>query len=73
LIFGFFKTGFLCIALAVLCQDQAGLKLRDPPASAPQVLGSKAETFLDQPMLGWGTQVVVICGIIIAAITWYYY
>jgi hypothetical protein len=35
--FWFFKTGFLCIALAVL-------ELRNPPASASQVLGSKACT-----------------------------
>jgi hypothetical protein len=34
-LFLFFETGFLCVALAVL-------KLRDPPASASQVLGSKA-------------------------------
>ena len=37
--FWFFETGFLCIALAV---DQAGLELRNPPASASQVLGLKA-------------------------------
>ena len=41
-----FETGFLCVALAVLeftlCfVDQAGLQLRDPPASAT-VLGLKA-------------------------------
>jgi hypothetical protein len=34
----FFKTGFLCIAVAVLeldlHVDQAGIRLRDPPASA---------------------------------------
>jgi hypothetical protein len=35
--FWFFKTGFLCIALAVL-------ELRNPPASASQVLGLKACT-----------------------------
>jgi hypothetical protein len=44
--FLFFETGFLCIALAVLelthSVDQAGLKLRNPPASASRVLGSKA-------------------------------
>jgi hypothetical protein len=37
--------GFLCIALAVLeltFVDQAGLKLRNSPASASQVLGLKA-------------------------------
>jgi hypothetical protein len=41
----FFKTGFLCAALAVLeltLFDQAGLELRDRPASASQVLGLKA-------------------------------
>jgi hypothetical protein len=32
---GFFEMGFLCIANAVL-------ELRDPPASASQVLGLKA-------------------------------
>ena len=35
--FFFFETGFCCIALAVLeltLVDQAGLKLRDLPASA---------------------------------------
>ena len=31
----FFETGFLCA-------DQAGLKLRNPPASASQVLGLQA-------------------------------
>jgi hypothetical protein len=44
-VFWFFKTGFLCIALAVLKNhsvDQAGLELRNSPASASQVLGSKA-------------------------------
>jgi hypothetical protein len=42
--FWFFETGFLCIALAVLTHsvDQAGLELRNPPASASQVLGLKA-------------------------------
>jgi len=43
-LFFFFETGFLCIALA--CPgthfvDQVGLKLRNPPASASQVLGLK--------------------------------
>jgi hypothetical protein len=41
----FFKTGFLCVALAVLgthSVDQAGLELRSPPTSASQVLGLKA-------------------------------
>jgi hypothetical protein len=36
--FWFFETGFLCVALAVLALthfvDQAGLELRNPPASA---------------------------------------
>jgi hypothetical protein len=38
-------TGFLCVALAVLeltLVDQAGLELRNQPASASQVLGLKA-------------------------------
>jgi hypothetical protein len=42
--FCFFETGFLCIALAVLeltLVDQAGLELRNPPASASRVLGLK--------------------------------
>jgi hypothetical protein len=39
-----FETGFLCVALAAGCPrthsvDQAGLELRNPPASASQVLG----------------------------------
>ena len=41
--FGFFETGFLCVALAILeltPLDQAGLELRNPPASASQVLGA---------------------------------
>jgi hypothetical protein len=40
-----FETGFLCVALAVLeltLVDQAGLELRNLPASASQVLGLKA-------------------------------
>jgi hypothetical protein len=43
-VFGFFKIGFLCVALAVLelTVDQAGLELRNLPASASQVLGLKA-------------------------------
>jgi hypothetical protein len=43
--FWFFETGFLCIALAVLeltFVDQAGLELRNPPASASRMLGLKA-------------------------------
>jgi hypothetical protein len=42
--FFFFETGFLCIALAVLelnSVDQAGLELRNLPASASRVLGLK--------------------------------
>jgi hypothetical protein len=37
----FFKTGFLCIALVALelAGDQAGLKFKDLPTSASQVLG----------------------------------
>jgi hypothetical protein len=40
----FFKTGFLCVALAILelTVDHTGLELRNPPASASQVLGLKA-------------------------------
>jgi hypothetical protein len=40
----FFRREFLCIAMAVLEHtiDQAGLKLRNPPASASQVLRLKA-------------------------------
>jgi hypothetical protein len=44
-LFWFFETGFLCVALAVLERhsvDQAGLELRNLPASASQVLGLKA-------------------------------
>ena len=44
-LFIYFKTGFLCVALAVLeltFVDQAGLELRNPPASVSQVLGLKA-------------------------------
>jgi hypothetical protein len=43
-LFCFFETGFLCVALAVLeltHLEQAVLKLRNPPASASQVLGLK--------------------------------
>jgi hypothetical protein len=45
--FWFFETGFLGVALAVLeltFVDQAGLELRNPPASASRVLGLKART-----------------------------
>jgi hypothetical protein len=39
----FSRTGFLCVALArTHSVDQAGLELRNPPASASQVLGLKA-------------------------------
>jgi hypothetical protein len=39
----FFETGFLCVVLAVLepTLDQAGLELRNLPASVSQVLGLK--------------------------------
>jgi hypothetical protein len=43
--FLFFETGFLCVALAVLgthSVDQAGLELRNPPATASCMLGLKA-------------------------------
>jgi hypothetical protein len=41
-LFWFFKTGFLCIALDCPGSvDQAGLELRNLPASASQVLGLK--------------------------------
>jgi hypothetical protein len=51
--FWFFKTGFLCIVLAVL-------ELRNPPASASRVLGLKAcattpsipTAILDEQVLG---------------------
>jgi hypothetical protein len=47
-VFCFFQDRFLCVALAVLAVDQAvdqaGLELRNPPASASQVLGLKACT-----------------------------
>jgi hypothetical protein len=39
-----FDTGFLCVApgcLVTCSVDQAGLRLRDPPASASQKLGLK--------------------------------
>jgi hypothetical protein len=49
-----FKTGFLCVALAVQFYfvDQAGLELRNLPASASQVLGLKACTTMPVPPLG---------------------
>jgi hypothetical protein len=42
----FFETGFLCVVLAVLelTLVRDGLKLRNSPASASQVLGLKACT-----------------------------
>ena len=54
--FHFSETGVLCVALTVLepepsFVEQAGLKLRDPPASASQVLGLKACT--TTPGLRW--------------------
>ena len=45
----FFKTGFLCPGTH--SADQAGLKLRNPPASASQVLGLKACATTTQPSL----------------------
>ncbi|MBU5841724.1 hypothetical protein, partial [Vibrio cholerae] len=44
LLFFFFEPGVLCAALAILelSVDQAGLDLRNSPASASQVLGLKA-------------------------------
>jgi hypothetical protein len=45
---------FLCIALAVLelthSVDWSGLELRNPPASAPLVLGLKACATTAQPL-----------------------
>jgi len=43
----FFETGFLCVALVSVCPgtlsvDQAGLELRNLPASASQVQGLNA-------------------------------
>jgi hypothetical protein len=50
----FSETGFLCrnIALAVLelTLDQAGLELRNLPASASKVLGLKAYATTAQPL-----------------------
>jgi hypothetical protein len=42
--FWLFETGFLCSpgCPGTHSEDQAGLELRDPPASASQVLGLKA-------------------------------
>ena len=48
-----FETGFLCVALAILelthFVDQAGLELRNLPAS--RVLGLKAYPALDAPLI----------------------
>jgi hypothetical protein len=43
LFFSFVETGFLCSSayLGTPSVDQAGLELRNPPASASQVLGLK--------------------------------
>jgi hypothetical protein len=48
--FGFFYTEFLYVALAILdfVVDQAGLELRDLPASASQVPGLKVCTTTTQ-------------------------
>jgi hypothetical protein len=58
-----FEIGFLCIALAGCPRthsvDQAGLELRNPPASASasQVLGLKTNTFKRGATICWG----IIC------------
>ena len=47
LVFGFLRQGFsvaLELVLELALVDQAGLELRDPPASASSVLGLKACT-----------------------------
>jgi hypothetical protein len=49
--FCLFETGLLCVVLAVLgthSVDQAGLELRNPPASASQVLRLKVCTATQQ-------------------------
>jgi hypothetical protein len=55
LVFCFFETGFLCSPgyPGTHFVDQAGLELRNPPASASQVLGLKvcATTALRYPVL----------------------
>jgi hypothetical protein len=45
-LFLFFTMGLLCVALVVslICIDQAGLTLRDPPVSFSWVLGLKVCT-----------------------------
>jgi hypothetical protein len=52
-LFKFFKTGFLCSpgCPGIHSVDQAGLELRDLPASASQVLGLKAWATTAQPSL----------------------
>jgi hypothetical protein len=51
-----FETGFLCVALAVLelTLDQAGLELRNPPASASRVLEVKACATIPGDLVFWG-------------------
>jgi hypothetical protein len=54
----FFETGFLCVALAILklfLVDQAGLELRNLPASPFQVLGLKEWTTTAQLMIFFKT------------------
>ena len=53
-----FETGFLCSpgCPGIGSVDQANLKFRDPPASAPQVLRSKA-CVTTGDWWGWG----VVC------------
>jgi hypothetical protein len=53
--FWFFETGFLCSpgCPGTHSEDQAGLELRDPPASASQVLGLKACTTTPGSVLCW--------------------
>jgi hypothetical protein len=46
--FVLFESGFLCAVLAVV---QTVLELRNPPASAFQVLGLKACTTTDKPSI----------------------
>jgi hypothetical protein len=51
--FFFFETGFLCVAgcSGTHFVDQAGLELRNPPASASQVLGKACATTPDSKPL----------------------
>jgi hypothetical protein len=54
-LFCFFETGFLCVALELTVYvDQAGLKLRNPPASVSQVLGLKACATTARLVFGFG-------------------